>query len=300
MIFIVTNQGCKVCVVIFGDGTPDFKLAAKRLGKQVENLQIFSKVAVLDSNSLRQISTRYRNDLIKISTLTTYPLYFRAIKPWAILHFMEENNGFFDVIFYLDAGCEIPNNIITRLQLNHLVSKSFQSGSIAEITEYKETQYSRRNLIDRFGSVSWANAQGQVQSTWSMFKNTDFNRTFMKEWIELSNPINRFWQDPKGSELNDQYEDFVENRWDQSIFSLLYKKYNLYVKRTYWEFGGRFGNLRGVSIPIHATRNKTGLSKLPSYHESNFIAILSLFLNFFLDISRPFSIKLKVKKIKNT
>jgi hypothetical protein len=281
------SNSIRVCVVIFGDGSIDFKRAANRLGEQAKSLGIFSKVAVLDSNSLCDISSRYKADLIKILSLTDYPLYFRAIKPWAILSFMEDLNNPYDVIFYIDAGCEIPNNLVTRYRIKRLIIKTQETGAIAERTGYKETAYSRNNLIEFFGSSDWANTIGQIQSTWSMFKNSELNKRFLKEWIELSDPKYKFWQDPSGPELDSQSPDFIENRWDQSIFSLLYKKYELPTKKTYWEYGGKFGDLRGLSIPIHASRNKTGLSQLPVYQTSGVLSVLSLIFNVVIDFLRP-------------
>jgi hypothetical protein len=283
------SLGISVGLVVFGDGSVDFKAAAHRLGNQAKNLDIFSKVHVFDSELLSALSSRYKNDLIKISSLTEYPLYFKAIKPWAILHLMEESSEKFDVIFYLDAGCELPNNIVSRIKLKRIIKNAYKFGSIAERTGYSERAYTRKNLIEAFEPLSSIDGIGQIQSTWSMFKNTDENVKFMLEWIELSDPKYGYWQDPFGDELHNQDPGFIENRWDQSIFSLLYKKYHLPTKKTFWEFGGVFGNLRGLSIPIHATRNRTGDSKLPVYHKNNYLAFLSLFLNSFFDIVRPIS-----------
>ena len=276
-----------VCCIVFGDGSVDFKEAAQRLGKQAHNLEIFNDVYVLDSASLSQLSIRYKQDLAKITRLTHYPLYYRAIKPWAILYFMEDSSKKYDVVFYIDAGCELPNNIVSKLRLRKIIKKVYKYGAIAEHTGYKESTYSRGNLIDAFVPFSSTDHVGQIQSTWTMFKNTDENIKFMLEWIELSDPKYNYWQDPVGDELNDQHPEFIENRWDQSIFSLLYKKYNLPIKKTFWEYGGRFGNLRGLSIPIHATRNKTGRSNLPINHTNNYLSFLSLFLNSFFNLVRP-------------
>ena len=290
-----TLRCLKVCVVIFGDGSLSFKQAASRLGEQASNLQIFSKVAVLDSNSLIQISKRYNNDISKISSLATHPFYFRAIKPWAILNFMEDDVNKFDIIFYIDSGCEIPNNLVSRLRIRFLILKTYKYGAIAERTEYKEIAYSRKNLLDYFELNDWANTSGQIQSTWSMFRNSQQNKKFMMEWIELSDPKYKFWQNPVGEELKFQSSDFIAHRHDQSIFSLLYKKYGFVTKKTYWEYGGKFGNFRGLSVPIHATRNKTGVSQLPKYHTNSILSVLSLLMNLTIDFLRPVFVKFKTK-----
>jgi hypothetical protein len=274
------------CAVIFGDGSKDFKEAATRLGNQAVSLAVFSKVIVLDSVLLSEISPLYKQDLEEIFSLAEHPLYFRAIKPWAILACMQDANDQFDVVFYIDAGCELPNNLVSRIRMKYLLLKAFYMGSIAERTGYKETTYTKRNLIEHFNVPMKLISLGQVQSTWSMFKNSDKNKEFMLEWIKLSDPKLDFWQDVKIKDLKNQFSDFIEHRHDQSIFSLLYKKYEFKTKKTYWQFSGKFGRLRGLSIPIHATRNKTGKSDLPSFHSNNFLAIISLLLNFIADCFR--------------
>jgi hypothetical protein len=279
-----------LCFVVFGDGSADFKAAAKRLALQANDLEIFKHVYALDSELLSQLSIRYKNDIPKIISLAPHPLYYRAVKPWAILCFMEDESKKFDVIFYIDAGCELPNNIVSKARLKRLVKKVYEYGAIAERTGYKESSYSKENLIAAFRSQPSIDVIGQVQSTWSMFKNTTENRKFMAEWIEFSDPKYNYWQDPTDVELKEQIAGFIAHRHDQSIFSLLYKKYHLPTKDTFWEYGGKFGNLRGLSIPIHATRNKAGKSMLPAYHTNNYLAILSLLLNYFFNCIRPIKI----------
>lgn len=247
---------------------------------------MFNEIRVLDCESLSSTSTRFKQDLPKIKELTQFPLYFRAIKPWAILSALESKTRNFDVVVYLDAGCELPNNWVARRRLTKLMLFSINQGSIAEQTLYPEYRYSRKSLLNKFGNESTLNNSGQVQSTWSMFKNSESNVKFMLEWIELSNPKYNFWQDPNELELKEEHAEFIENRWDQSIFSLLYKSHSLPLKNTYWEYGGKFGRIRGLAIPIHATRNKTGTSKLPRFHTNNFLALLAVFLNFLFDKSR--------------
>lgn len=290
-----SKTGITSCLVVFGDGSEDFKNAATRLGEQAKNLKVFSKIEVLDSEKLSALSSRYQNDFNQIKTLTHYPLYFRAIKPWAILTALESKTSHFDVVAYLDAGCEIPNNWVTRRKLKNLLSFTFKNGAIAEQTGYPEKYYSRKNLLEKFNFNPKYVYSGQIQSTWSMFRNSKENIQFMLEWIELSDPKLKFWQDPSAHELKFEDDEFIENRWDQSIFSLLYKNYDLPLKSTYWEYGGKFGSLRGLSIPIHAIRNKTGKSDLPVFHTSTLLALLASVINFFMDKTRRLRKKQSIK-----
>ena len=282
----------KVCAIVFGDGSENFKSAAQRVGKQARELNLFEQVRVLDSDSLAKISKRYSEDLPKIQKLTSHPLYFRAIKPWAILSALEFSNNLFDIVFYLDAGCELPNNYVSKIRLKKLFRRVHKVGAIAERTMYAENDYSRKNLIDAFGSEIDLHKIGQIQSTWSMFSNSNTNRRFMADWIEFSDPKYDFWQDPSPEQLSIQNPGFIENRWDQSIFSILYKKYELPTKKTYWEYGGRFGAIRGLSVPIHASRNKSGHSRLPKFHENDVLALFSFTLNFLMDVVRPMKNKI--------
>ncbi len=276
---VKTTRRIKTSAVIFADGSAEMRDAGNRLHGQIACLNIFDDVSFFDTAKLSSASIRFESDLSKIRTLAPYPKYFRAVKPWLVMHQMFEAKQKYDLVFYIDAGCEVTNNFASRLFLRKLIKKAYIGGGLAEETPYLESQFTKVSLLNFFENSSLIESKGHIQSTWFMLRNCSKSREFLNRWIELSDPSLNFWQDPSVSETFEQTSIFQAHRHDQSIFSVLYKEFGLPTRKIFWEFQGKFGKIRGISIPIHGLRNRTGISTLAKYHASDFLGILSLFIN---------------------
>ena len=78
---------------------------------------------------------------------------------------------------------------------------------------------------------------------------------FVREWFENCHVNNYFCLEDGAGENQDDV--FVEHRFDQSVFSCLYKKYDFdrYPDESWW--GPEWQTL-GQDFPIWAMRNRTG------------------------------------------
>jgi hypothetical protein len=207
-------------------------------------------------------------------------------KAWLIRSALHGVFGDFDLIFYADAGCELLKNYWTKKEILRLLVLANRHGGVAEQLAYPEKQYTKRSLLNYFDLSSAEVEIGQVQATWSIWKNSAQSRDMADKWVDLSNPYFNYWHNPMGLEKFEQSVDFIDHRRDQSIFSILWKKNQYYVKPPYWEYGGKFGSVRGCSIPIHATRNRTGNSKINQIQQTYFAGLIGTFLNFVARILR--------------
>lgn len=274
------------CAVIFGDGTSDFREAALRLQRQLVEQCIFETIKVFDYEKLIRESKKFNEDSWMLQKLDRFPLYFRAVKPWLVLHVMENLNPKAEVILYIDAGCEVTNNAISRRRMTKLLKTAADFGGVAEETTYSESEFTKRALLEFFPHHLSARNVNQVQDTWFMLRNDDQSKSLLERWIELSHPNRGFWQDPDESELRQQYPEFRAHRHDQSIFSLLYKDFNLPTRELECGYLGKFGAIRGLPTPIQGSRNRTGVTKLPFYHRSKVLAFIGEFLNLLAKLSR--------------
>lgn len=269
----------KTSAVIFADGSQEIREAGNRLHRQIIALDIFDDVSLYDIERLSSVSIRFKSDVSKIRTLAPYPKYFWAVKPWLVMHQMFEAEQKFDLIFYIDAGCEVTNNFASKIFLKKLLKKAYIGGGLAEETPYLESQFTKTSLLSLSENSSLISSKGHIQATWFMLKNCSRSREFLNRWIELSDPSLNLWQDPSISETSEQASVFIAHRHDQSIFSILYKEYRLPTRKIFWEFQGRFGKVRGISIPIHGLRNRSGVTTLKKYHSSDLLGILSFLIN---------------------
>jgi hypothetical protein len=277
----------RVGFVTFADGSEEFKNAGIRLASQALESKLFSEVINLNDSQFREVSEEWNYTAVFLESIGMLPYFYLGTKAWLIDSALEGHFGDFDIILYADAGCEILNNWFTRRELKKQLKTAMLHGGVAEQLNYPEIQYTKMNLIEYFNLSESEQNLGQVQATWSIWKNSDQSKSIVKKWVEISNPILNFWHNPEGLERFEQQMDFLEHRRDQSIFSILWKRNKYYMKSPYWEYGGRLGVIRGCNIPIHATRNRTGKSRIKPSQKSFAMGVLAISINRFAELIRP-------------
>ena len=160
-------------------------------------------------------------------------------KPSFLLKIMNELN-YGDIVHYADIGCHIQNknsrfneylDILVNsnrwiLPFQYFIDKNQFSYEISFSTK-EEFKYTKSDLIDYFGFLNDDKITGTPQFWAGSFflKKDDETLNFLKEWKEV------FYKKPNliddsNSKL-DNSSGFIENRHDQSVFSLLCKKYNI-------------------------------------------------------------------------
>lgn len=262
--------------VTFAGGGQNFYAAANRLKRQALNMNLFDKVLILDPPTLKHYSPDY-SELEIIKSVELYS-YFHASKAWVIRETLRETFGKFDVVMYADAGCELLSNIFTRKQLKSMLINSKFQGGLAEQTHISEREWTKRELLDYLNVNTKDKLSGQIQATWSILNFSSKNRRFSEEWCYLLNPklglMQRTILDPKI-----QFSGFKEHRSDQSIFSLLWKRFELPTQdlRSEWSF--KLGLVRRASNPIQTIRNRGGESQIAQLQNRDFLAFIASCLN---------------------
>lgn len=278
----------KILFVTFADGNLDYLKAGKRLEKQARSFGLFSEVISLDDKNFRSFDSDWKSTAESLDDLNLLPYYYLGTKAWLVRSALNGSFGEFDVIFYADAGCEMLKNFWTKREVKLLLRLANRYGGVAEQLAYPEKLYSKKNIIDYFQLSPQELEFGQIQATWSIWKNSKQSRDLANEWVNLSNPYFNYWHDPEGLEKSEQSTEFIDHRRDQSIFSILWKKNNYYIKPPYWEYGGKFGRIRGCSVPVHATRNRTGKSNIKPIQKTFIMGMAALLLNFVIKIIRGY------------
>jgi hypothetical protein len=177
----------------------------------------------------------------------------------SVLNNMQEN----EIAVFLDAGCQlnVTENSINRfyeyckfLESNDGLFMELKAGEFgfSNVTEAAWTKKQTRLALDpedRFADTN------QYQSGIIFLKNTNKIREFIGEWLKMCQFENySLLHGPSSDELEGAH--FISHRWEQSIISLLAKKYELAAipDETYW-----FPNwILGVDFPIWAMRNRSG------------------------------------------
>ena len=145
-------------------------------------------------------------------------------KPQVILQSLRQINDN-DILIYADIGCEfMPSKAKSLLQkLKILESNDIMGFSLP----YPERQWSKNDIFAHFGVENNARftKSRQICATIIFMKKSPKTIQIITEWLDIfKNHWNLIDDSPSKSP---NHSDFKENRHDQSIWSLLNKKYVL-------------------------------------------------------------------------
>ena len=191
----------------------------KRILNQANYLSIFNKIIEYDEEYLKSESfwEQHSNFIINNERGYGYWLW----KPYIILKTLEKmNDG--DVLLYCDCGCELEyKNKDLLIELFNITRKDFIVGSY---TTHDDISYCKYELINHFDIPHELLFKNQHQATSICIYKCSKTIDIITEWYNTCCMYN-FINDTL-SMFENKY--FIENRHDQSVFSLITKKYNIF------------------------------------------------------------------------
>jgi hypothetical protein len=167
------------------------------------------------------------------------------------------------ILLYLDSGCELNINGKNKLlDFFNIVKSKKLIGTIASSTDYNFTKMDLIKYMQMENSFSLLQMP-HIQAGIMMLLKCDETSKLINEWYEIATSNHHFINDDKSLENN--FDGFIEHRHDQSIFSLLVKKYGLLnfdLGETCWGCGIEAANNYRAALyyPIWSCRNRTGNS----------------------------------------
>ena len=231
-----------IVFITFGAGGQNYYDAVERLIKQATNLNVFdSIIGYTDKDLMNDTEFWYQhsNFILNNSRGFGYWLW----KSYIIKKTMEKFNND-DILLYLDCGCELDirkkNKII---KIFEHVKKEYIIGTKTSIEKHwnKMDLQVKLDMIDNKYLNTPMHQAGAL-----LFKICDKTRDLVNKWYELSSDYHNIDDTPS---IRKNLDCFIEHRHDQSLFSLLTKKSNLYSNNTLFDC-------------IEYTRNKTGISTI--------------------------------------
>ena len=143
-------------------------------------------------------------------------------KPYIIdktLSIMKEN----DYLMYCDSGAYYVDSIYK------LINKMKKKGDDLMVFElpFMERKYSKRDAFVFMNCDTKEYTEtNQILATYILMKNNENVRNVIKEWLDYMK--NDFIVNDEKNILGlDNYEGFIENRHDQTVFSLVSKKHSI-------------------------------------------------------------------------
>lgn len=252
----ITKNKYKIHFMTFGGGGQNFHDAVKRITEQAKTFGVFDKIygfTDLDLKKDKQFWDTHGKFILSNPRFYGYAIW----KSYLIRKVMDEIDDN-DLLLYLDCGCELNIRGIDRFM--EYIKMVEQHDSLAtQLIGYKEKYWTKTDFFNFMNTPSEDIESGQIQSNFIFLKKTQTNLELLEEMYKLQIINNyHFVDDTPSLEPNDS--SFVENRHDQSCFSLVMKKFNRFVipDETYF-YPDWF---QGIKYPIWVIRNKTGKSVL--------------------------------------
>ena len=220
-------------IILLAFATLDLKKSIDRLKSQAENSTYYDIIKILTPNDFDNNEKNKIDDLIKNGKKRGYGYWFW--KPLLISKIIKEiNDG--DIIHYVDVGCHInkSNRFYKYLDLvidldKWLLAFQYHTNDnkflkTIKFPKREEFKYTKADLFDYFQCLN----QEEITHTpqyWAgnfFIKKDAKSEKFIKSWIEVFEKRFDLIDDTPSKKSN--FLGFLENRHDQSVFSILCKK----------------------------------------------------------------------------
>jgi len=231
-------------IILLSFATEDLKKTINRLEIQAKESGYYDEINILSPKNINRNKKDKIDKLISLGKKRGYAYWYW--KPLLILQTLENiNSG--DIIHYLDAGFHINKNSAKKFnEYVDLISNTekwllaFQYKAIHAdkmqgivFPKREEHMYTKGDIFDYFKCLDNKEVTHTPQfSAGSFFlKKDNKSYSFLKQWIEVFEKRFDLIDDTISKIPN--FETFIENRHDQSIFSILCKKNYVEVLSAY-------------------------------------------------------------------
>jgi hypothetical protein len=193
----------------------------KRIKIEAESINIFDKVLIYTDKDLIQFKDfweKHKNFILNNYRGHGYWIW----KSYLTLKTLESMNDN-DILVYADAGCTINKDGVNRLKEYFNIVNENDNGNISFEMEFIEKEWTKMDIFNYFDmNNNIVLNSGQLNATAFILRKCSNTVFIVNEWYNAMNNYNLI-DDSQSILKND--DSFQENRHDQSIFSLIRKKY---------------------------------------------------------------------------
>ena len=192
---------------------------ARRFRKQASRMGLFENIQI---ESEQRLDPAFLNHFQHVMSPENRGFGFFCWKPQIILEKLQNSNDG-DIVVYLDVGSHLFTKHSQTLEKYIRLCAASDSGILAFQTEFKEKFWTKGDLFDHLQArnLPEISDSGQVQAGFIIIRNSDTTRKFVSRWLKL------FWQNlnllDDSISKTPNFPGFLQNRHDQSAFSLLAK-----------------------------------------------------------------------------
>lgn len=226
-------------------GSLDLYPSALRLKKQAESFNIFDEILIYNEYNL-PYDEKFEKELRK-KLIPSRGFGYWCWKPFIVMNTLESMNDN-DILLYTDVGCHLNKEAINKFY--EYLDIVIENGALCFELGHIEKLWTKSDLFNYFNVLDDKNITDSFQRSATSFlllKN-DFNLNIVNKWLQVFYDDFSLADDTPSKISN--ADMFIENRHDQSIFSILSKIYDFYIL-SYKEF--ETGNKK---FPLNSLRDK--------------------------------------------
>jgi hypothetical protein len=229
-------------------GSNQYVNSANRIIKEAENFKIFSSIKAYfnaDLEKYEEFWNQHKNFIKQNSRGGGYWVW----KSFLILETLKniEDN---DILVYCDAGCELKISGLDRLKEYFNMVNESEYGILNFELPYLEDRFTKMDTILSLDALNLSKTN-QLLSGIIILRKCPHSVKIIEEWYKYSQNYHLINDIPSYSK---NVEYFEAHRHDQSIYSILCKKYgSVIIRDETWPFDDKNWDLK---FPIWATRKK--------------------------------------------
>lgn len=236
----------KIHLITYGDH--NFEKARQRLCEEANSSRWFDTIKGYTPNDLSDHFKNTHKDILKMKRGGGYWIWKYDIITQTLDHINDN-----DVLIYLDAGCSINTNGKPRFD-EYINMLTPENPIISFQIHHLEYQYTTKEIFDYFNvskDINIINSEMLMNGVLIMKKNNTLKKLF-DLWGKCltDNPL--LFTDHYNKNQN---PGFIDNRHEQSVFSVIRKMNNpLLLNDETWFIP--FGNKESLNYPFWATRKR--------------------------------------------
>lgn len=249
---VLTENNQLIHFITYSNAT--FEKSKKRLCKEVENCKWFDSISSYSPTDLDTTFREKNKHVLNQSRIGGYGIW----RPYIIKKKLSEiNQG--DILIYLDAGCTI--NTLGKKRFDEYIKMVNTCDNLLPIISFQlahaEKHWTTKQIFDYFciNLDSEIANSGQILDGIIIMKKTPELIKIIDDWYKVINDDVLLFSDYYNNKNQEKY--FIDNRHEQSIFSIIRKlKETIVLKdETYFKPFNKT-NKEAIKYPFWATRIK--------------------------------------------
>ena len=213
----------KIIFITFGGPTLNYHGAVARICEQAKSFALFDSIIGYTDADLKNDTEFWRlhGSFIENNGRGYGYWLWKSYLNYKTINEIKEG----DIVVYADAGCELRLQHIHRMQEYICLAREEEHGIVSFcLNGFSEKHWTKRDVFHHLECDEFLEDNYQIVATAFIYMKCSNTEKIMKLWYETccSNDYALLTDSPS---ILQNDGTFIENRHDQSIFSLLLKKY---------------------------------------------------------------------------